>query len=196
MQTVFNLKRGLLFIGLSMLSACSGTFGEDIEEEEEATVDFLTDKQALIDAKQSLMDLPKFKGKEVMVFQGFFISQDGEFEIELQDPENLDNIDSYSYNEGIWSSPVPVQIFGSGDMSYNLTPLKDLRFDVIPDMVKIYEEKVVGIEGADPHLSDIHFHLWVPSQTRYWSAGFIEGTREEYTLDFNLDGTIKEFEKR
>ena len=45
-------------------------------------------------------------------------------------------------------------------------------------------------------LDFIYFNLWVPTQKRYWDASTIEGTREKYNINFNLDGSVREFKKR
>lgn len=185
---------GVLSIGLSLFTSCSGSATSTFGSEEVSN--FLSEKQALIDAKEALMNLPKYKGKKVMVFQSVNIYDDGRIDIDVQDPENEDNIDNYYFDAGQWGEPTPVQISGGGDMSANVTPIEDVRFELIPDMVKIYEEKAGGIEGAEKRPTSMTFHLWVPNQSRYWSGGFIEGAREEYNLDFDLDGKVLEFEKR
>lgn len=186
---------GTLSIGLLMFTSCSDMGISDSENGEEVT-NFLSNKQALIDAKEALINFPKYKDKKIMVFQGFSINDNGSFDIDIQDPDNADNIDNYEFDNGKWGTPTPVQISGGGNMSANLTPLDDIRFELIPGMVEIYTEKTKDIEGAKDRPSSMFFHLFVPNQSRYWSPGTIQGTRVEYKLDFKLNGEIEEFEKR
>lgn len=155
---------------------------------------FFQSKERLAKAQQSLLDLPKFKGKKVFVFQSAHFFDDGRITMELQDPDKPANIDHYEYRNGSWSEPTPVQISGDGDMKDNLTPMDDIKFDVVATVYHNWNEKAKTVEGAKP-LDHIYFSLWVPNQERYWNSSNIEGTREKYNITFNLDGSVKEFEK-
>jgi hypothetical protein len=155
---------------------------------------FFKSKERLAKAQQSLLDMPKFKGKKVFVFQSAHFFDDGRITLELQNPDKPTNIDHYEYKDGGWSEPTPVQISGDGDMKDNLTPMDDIKFDVVATVYNNWNEKAKAVEGAKP-LDHVYFSLWVPNQDRYWNSSSIEGTREKYNITFNLDGSVKKFEK-
>jgi len=96
---------------------------ESGSQQEAASMDnFLSNAQALQAAEDSLKALPQFSGKELNVFQNvqFYGSSRPRIEIDIQDPEKPDNIDHYTYEDGKWSEPQPVQISGGGDMNIAL----------------------------------------------------------------------------
>ena len=161
--------------------------------------DLLTNTEELQKAEDALKELPKFKGKDVQVFQNvqFYGGTMPRIEIELIDPEKPENVDHYTYQGGKWSEPQPVQISGGGDLKDNSTPLNDIKFATVAIVYKNWKEKAATVEGAEKaELDYIYFNLWVPTQKRYWDANTIEGTREKYNINFNLDGSVREFKKR
>ena len=90
-----------------------------------------------------------------------------------------------------------MQISGGGDLKDNSTPLNDIKFATVAIVYKNWKEKAATVEGAErAELDYIYFNLWVPTQKRYWDANTIEGTREKYNINFNLDGSVREFKKR
>lgn len=164
--------------------------------EEASSNGFLSNKEKLAKAEAELRDMPKFKGKKVNVFQDVHFYGDGRIMIELQDPDKPANIDHYEYKDGKWGEPQPVQISGEGEMSANMTPLDDVKFEVVSTVYANWNEKAKTVEGAtDKPLDHIYFTLWVPNQQRYWNSSSVEGTREKYNIEFNLDGSVKEFKK-
>ncbi|MBX9450101.1 MAG: hypothetical protein KL787_10455 [Taibaiella sp.] len=173
-----------------------GTEAETVEPKEEAqqSDNFLTDAAALQKAEDELKALPKFNGKEVRVFQNVHFYNDGRIMIELQDPDKPENIDHYEYANGKWGEPQPVQISGDGNMKDNTTPLNDIKFAAVATVAKNWNEKAAAIEGVEP-LSMVYFFLNVMRGDRYWNANTINGTREKYNITFNMDGSVKEFEK-
>lgn len=180
-------------IVLIVLSACGGS--KNGNDNQKGTQDLLSDESTLKQAQESLKNMPTHKGKEIQVFQDVSIYNDGRIMINIQDPEKPENIDHYEYKNGKWSEPEPVQITGDGDMSANLTPLKDIDFTKVPGMIKIYEEKVKEVEASENRPISMTFQLSF-NQERYWSAGYIKSPRAEYSIEFNVDGSLKEFKKR
>lgn len=160
--------------------------------------DLLSNVEKLQQAEDALKELPKFKGKDVRVFQNvqFYGGTMPRIEIELIDPDKPENVDHYTYLNGSWSEPQPVQISGGGDMKDNSTPLNDIKFATVATVHKNWLEKAATVEGAKQELDYIYFSLWVPNQTREWNASSIDGTREKYDISFSLDGSVKEFKKR
>ena len=154
---------------------------------------FLRDKAAITKAVDELKKMDKFAGKKIMVFQNLSVHDDGRILMEIQDPAKPENIDHYEYSEGKWEAPEPVKISGKGEMADNLTPLDDIAITAVPEMMKITDEKAKTIEGgkAKPYLS---FLFSVTSGDSRWLTS-LEGTREEYSCDFNKDGSLRKCEK-
>lgn len=151
-------------------------------------------------AQEDLMNMPMYKGKDVNVFQDILFYSDGKIVIELQDPAKPGNVDHYEYASGKWSGATPVQLSGGdkeeGDMMKdNTTPMSKIHFEVVEKITKAYAEKAKAVEGANTAVDFIHFVLFVPTGDRYWGCSSIDGTREKYNLEFNLDGTVKEYKK-
>lgn len=163
--------------------------------EEVTSGKLLTNQSALQKAEDALKALPQFSGKDVNVFQTVHFYDDGRIVIELQDPNKPQNVDHYEYKDGKWAEPQPVQISGGGDMKANTTPLNDIKFATVATIAKNYLEKSATVEGAKQEITHVYFSLFVPNQKRSWRAGSIDGSREKYDIEFNMDGSVKEFKK-
>ena len=172
---------------------------ESGNQQEAASMDnFLSNAQALQAAEDSLKALPQFSGKELNVFQNvqFYGSSRPRIEIDIQDQEKPDNIDHYTYEDGKWSEPQPVQISGGGDMKANVTELDKIKFATVAEIAKTWGEKAKEVEAGDTELDFVSFQLWVPNQTRRWITSDIETPRAKYSAEFNQDGSLKEFKKQ
>lgn len=164
---------------------------------------FLGDAAALQKAEDALKALPQFEGKPLNFFQNInFYDGEGStarIEADVQDPNNEQNIDHYTFQAetGTWSEPQPVQISGDGDMSGNLTPLSDVKFANIANVViPMWHEKAAA-ESFEPNEASptlVSMALFVPTQDRFWQTQ-MENERSSYFLRVNLDGSLKTFEK-
>lgn len=191
------------FLLLTLMISCGGNKEEKTESSSDKievtknsptkTTDLFTDKSELQKAQKELQNLPEFKGKDVRVFQGFSVYADGRILIDMQNPDKPDNIDSYTYQNGKWSEPQPVQISGDGDMESNTFPLKDVEFETLAQVYKATEDKAAEIEGGKVN-SVVYFDLQVHNQEKKWRTS-IKGTREKWTGYFNPDGSLQKFEK-
>ncbi len=163
-----------------------------------ASSNFLADAAALQKAEDELKALPQFGGKELSVFQDvrFYGGKRPRITVEVQDPNNPDNIDHYEYENGKWSEPQPVQISGGGDMKDNVTPLAQVKFATVAEIAKAWSEKAKEVGAAETELDYAFFSLFVPTQKRSWRTSTIETDRAKYSLDFKLDGTVESFEKQ
>lgn len=172
---------------------------EKTEEKEakEEVVELLNNVEELQKAEDALRNLPQFKGKELRLFQNvnFYGGNYPRIELEVLNPDNLKEVDHYTYKHGEWSAPQPVQITGDGDMMANTTPLKDVKFATVATIYKNWNEKAKTVEGADEPLTFIYFSKQVYWNDQYWAASTIDGTRERYSISFKLDGSIREFKK-
>lgn len=166
---------------------------KDEEEENDSESHLLVDTKTLQNAEEELKNLPKFKGKDIKVFQKIYFYDDGRIIVSLQDPSKPDNIDEYTYQNGKWNEPEAVQISGGGDLNGNLFSLSEIKFETVAKVYKQLEEKAKDIEGAEIN-TGIYYNLNVLRQEKAWFTG-IEGTRGSYSGYFNADGSLKEFKK-
>ncbi|XXQ68168.1 hypothetical protein ACKLNO_11315 [Neisseriaceae bacterium B1] len=162
----------------------------------------LTDAAALQKAQDQLQALPQFAGKELNVFQNVLFYDNNykhNIKVDVQDPDKPENIDHYEYSfkDGKWSEPSPVQLSGGGDMKPNLTPLKDVRFaDVAEKFISLYQQTVEK-EKLTPKLAvpdHVVFVLVVHNQDRFWQAP-LDTDRAQMFLRMKPDGTLKSLEK-
>lgn len=81
----------------------------DLEEEYKSIFESAT---ALDSIQQELCNLPRLKGKQLFFFLGFFFYdyQGGMISINLQDPDQPENIDTYTYSNGEWQVQQPVRV--------------------------------------------------------------------------------------
>lgn len=67
---------------------------------------------------------------------------------QVQDPAKPENIDSYTFRNGKLSEPTPVKIYGSGKISDNVFPLKEVNLAGIPALTKEMMDKLAEVEGG------------------------------------------------
>ena len=167
------------------------------EPTSEPAKNFLSDESALQSAQAQLEELDKFQGKSIQVFQAAHFYQDGRIIIKLQDPGALENVDEYTYQGGEWLKPVPVRLTGDGAMEDNVTPLKDMQFATIANIFGTWSEKAKTVEGAEEkEMTHAYVNINPVTAKRRWFCDAIEGTRAEYQIFFNLDGSLETYEKR
>lgn len=208
-------KQNILILGIAALStfavACGGNDttknadGQKTEQtasdskKEEAPVkteNLLTDVALLEKAEAELRAMPKFSGKDVKVFQNVNFFKDGRITIALQDPAKPENIDEYHFRDGKWGEPQAVQISGSGKMDDNVWALSKIKFSTVATVYNNWNEKAKSLEGgAEKELTSIDLLFWVPKQEVRWSTSNVETAREKYRIEYNLDGSVKEFKK-
>ena len=158
-----------------------------------STSNLLADVTLLNKAEKELKELPKFKGKEIKVFQQVYFYGDGRIKLAIQDPTKPENIDDYLFQNGKWQEPQPVQISGGGSMDDNVFPLNDIKFETVANINKQVEAKSKDIEGAQP-LGALYYAMNPATGELRWMAS-VQGTRGNYTGMFNADGSLKSFDK-
>ncbi len=158
-----------------------------------STSNLLADVTLLNKAEKELKELPKFKGKEIKVFQQVYFYGDGRIKLAIQDPTKPENIDDYLFQNGKWQEPQPVQISGGGSMDDNVFPLNDIKFETVANINKQVEAKSKDIEGAQP-LGALYYAMNPATGELRWMAS-VQGTRGNYTGMFNADGSLKSFDQ-
>ena len=158
----------------------------------------LTDAEYMQKAEDALRELPKFKGKSIMIFQEATFNKDGRISIYLQDPGNPNNVDEYVYTDGSWGEPQPVQISGDGEMKDNLIPLDKFKFVTVAKIANTWMEKAKSLPDFDEEknpLTMVGLKLGVLSGKPSIITPDVGTAREKYDIEFNLDGTLKSFKK-
>lgn len=135
----------------------------------------------------------KFNGDVKVMAIHFY--EDGRAMFPAQDPNKKENVDQYTYKNGSWEAPVPVELSGSGKLEDNIFSLmNDIDLTKIPGLVKEAQEKTKDLEGAKidhvyatltliPKGKDDKVNIRVP----------VSGTRKSKTLMANGKGVVKSF---
>src|SRR5690606_22624190 len=174
----------------------SPTTAESVPEEEMLAVvpsNFLKDTTALRKAKEALYNLPQFAGKKVWLYGDIHFYEDGRVNLKLQNPENSEYVDEYSYRDAVWGEPAPVQISGHMNTKDKRMDLDKIRFETVATIVHNYNEKAEDIEGAKP-LTHVYGIIW-DSGRLMWYPRNINGSRKRYGIEFTLDGQVKRFQQ-
>ncbi len=152
----------------------------------------LTDAATLKKAEEELKKLPQYKGKEMFVYSTLYFYNDGRINVLLQHPENPKYIDTYEFKDGKWSEPIPVQLSVHDDIKGRLVSLDKISFVNAAKVAQIYNEKAEEVEGAQPTTS-VYISIW--KNEIKWFPTTINGSRERYSIQFNEDGSLKEFKQ-
>ncbi|MDN5286884.1 MAG: hypothetical protein JWR38_3158 [Mucilaginibacter sp.] len=152
--------------------------------------DFLTNTKALRKAETALRNLPQYRGKEIFIYQSVHFYDDGSIHIMLRHTENPDYVDSYEYRGGAWSKPKPQQLSVNVDIASRSVSLNEVNFTSIANITRLYNEKAAQIEGAKP-TTDAYMIVW--DKVMRWYPCNINGSRQRYSIQFNNDGTLKNF---
>lgn len=148
-------------------------------------------KAELERAERELIQLPQYAGKEIQIYQSVRFNGDGRIRLKLQHPENPKYVDDYEYENGKWSEPKPVQTTAN-DIERRLVSLSQINFSTAIKVLQEYNQKVLQVEGAKP-TTYVYLSFW-DGRIR-WLPGTINGTRARYSIDFEPDGTLKNFKQ-
>ncbi|QNR85226.1 hypothetical protein H9N25_01620 [Pedobacter riviphilus] len=138
-------------------------------------------------AEEKLRKLPKYRNKEIVVYESVHFYEDGSINLSLQHPENPKYVDAYQYKDGSWSEQKPVL---ARNIERRTFPLSKINFAAAQKVIQIYNEKAAEIEGAKP-TTTAYISIW--DNGMRWFPSSINGSRERYDLQFNNNGTLKSF---
>lgn len=158
----------------------------------------LTDATALQAAEDSLKALPQFSGKNIHVFKTiwFYGGKNPRIEVSIQNPDKPDNIDKYEYKDGKWGEPQPVQISGNGKISDYVFPLSEIKFVSVVEMTKTYAAKAKEVGAIKTEPTMFYYIIEPAFNQKRWITESVETEREKYGIEFNTDGTLKDFKKK
>jgi len=143
---------------------------------------------ALDSIQQELSNLPHFKGKKLFFLRGFFFYdyQGGIISIDMQDPDNPKNVDTYTYSNGEWSIQGPVKIMEHFPLKFLLAPLDEVKFSTAKKVYDAGLEKSKTIEGAEP-VTHVYFNQIKEVHVKEWYL-MIKGARHNYQVKFDVNG--------
>lgn len=156
----------------------------------EQNKNFFANSLGLEKAEKELRQLPQYLGKEIFIYQSIQFYDDGSISVTLRHPTNFKYVDQYHYRDGKWSEPTPVQLSAKYNINDRMLPLDSIRFISAFNVAKAYNEKVPQVEGAKP-ITNVYATIW--GNLIRWFPITINGTRERYSINFNTDGTLKNF---
>jgi len=160
----------------------------------EKTINFLSDAHALAQAETALRNLTELKGKKINIYDVINFYDDGRILCKVQDPDTLQNVNEYDYSseKGEWGAKQPVNITAavSADMSTEIVPLDSIPFASIVKIGKVFADSARRVGSK----STLNYIYYVP-RVKEWYCDDIKGTRVNYQIYFNTDGTVKEFKR-
>jgi hypothetical protein len=138
--------------------------------------------------QQELRNIPPFKGKKLFFLGGFYFYdyQGGIISIDLQDPGNPENVDTYTYSNGEWNMQRPVKITGNFPLKSMLAPLDEVKFSTAKKVYDAGLEKSKTIEGAEP-ITQVYFNQIKEVHVKEWYL-MIKGARHDYQVKFDVNG--------
>ena len=76
-------------------------------------------------------------------------------------------------------------------MEDNVTPMNSINFAKVPDMYKQLEAKAKDVEGGK--VEDLL--VYILGRDGMYASWGVEGTREKYDAEFDLNGNLTKYEK-
>lgn len=156
------------------------------------SVDFMADREALQKAENLLCNRPELKGKEIKIYQTIHFYADYRILLNIQNPDNPDYVDSYSYDDGIWKGPEPVVLSKSDDVAGNIVNLNQIPF---VNANNTYKELVAKLQEIGSKSSSVTVYATTYGNKITWYPRTLSNERSRYSIEFNEDGTLRSFEQ-
>ena len=171
------------FSSSTVVSSSSEAFSKSIFENA-ATLDSI---------QQALYNLPHLKGKKLFFLAGFYFYdyQGGMISIDLQDPDNPANVDTYTYSNGEWEIKKPVKMAGNQHFPLEmlLMPLDEVKFSTAKKVYDIAVERSKTWEGAEP-IQFVYFNQMKAVHVKEWYV-MIKTPRRDYQVTFDVNGNLR-----
>lgn len=186
------MKRIIAFLMMILSVVIIAGCGTETASPNATHKSIFTDPEIITKAMAELREMPELKGKDLKLFQDVTVSDiDGEgnvIDLDVLKPDTTDKVDHYTYIDGKWTGPEPVQLTGDGNMDDNIMPINSIDFSKVTQIYKIADEKAKAIEQGQVNKSviyefDVDAHM-------YRTHIHIEGAREKYTGIFDANGNL------
>ena len=155
-------------------------------------LDFMADRESLQEAENLLRNRPELKGKEIRIYQTIHFYTDYRISLKIQNPDNPNYVDSYSYDDGIWKDPEPVVLSKSDDVTGNIVNLSQIPFVNANNTYKAMVTKIQEI-GSKSTNRTVYATTYRNKVT--WYPRSLSNERSRYSIEFNEDGTLRSFEQ-
>jgi len=181
---------------VSNTSSSSTTFSSStvISSSSEEVSSSIFESAATLDSiQQALYNVPHLKGKKLFFMAGFYFYdyQGGMISVDLQDPDNPGNVDTYAYSHGAWEIQKPVKMAGMQHFPLDmlLMPLDEVKFSTAKKVYDIAVEKSKTIEGAEP-IQFVYFSQIKAVHVKEWYI-MIQAARHDYRITFDVNGNFR-----
>ncbi len=153
-------------------------------------VRILEDAAILSTAEEALRSLPAFAGKTVYLCQHVHFFNDGRIIARVQHPGNPEYADEYTWQNGHWQEPQPVQLSVRDNIRQKRISLDAVDFSSVAAIHQNFMQKAAGIEGVRPL---DHIYMVIGDNSFEWYPQKISGSRERYHISFRHDGSVDRF---
>ncbi|MBE6080212.1 MAG: hypothetical protein E7204_05140 [Veillonella sp.] len=178
----------MMILSLFVMTGCMG----DKQTSAPTQPSIFTDQTIITKAMNELRELPELKGKDLKLFQDVTIADHegigNVIDLDLLKPDTTDKVDHYTYIDGKWTGPEPVQLTGDGNMDDNIMPINSIDFSKITQIYKIADEKAKSIEQGKV-AKDLIYEFDIDARM-YRAHIHIEGACEKYTGIFDAQGNL------
>ena len=146
------------------------------------------------DMKAIVAEIRKKFGNKPVKMMDIHFYDDGRVILDAQDPENKKNVNRYTYRDGSWNTPQPIELKGTGKLEDNLFSLEEANLQAIPNLVKEAMTRSKDIDGAKVE----HVYAETTTERRRPEDKVavyvtVEGTRGSKTLIADGKGKVKSF---
>lgn len=157
----------------------------------------LFDSEYLQGARQALEQLPALSGHRLTVFHSIHFYDDGRINLDLVDPQQPGQVDSYHFERGQWrkGNPVnPQQFAPTISLQRSSTPLANIDFDAVPRVAKALQEQRNALQNPASEVG--HVYVIVRKAGRLaWLPDEVAGDRESARLQFDARGVARSVKK-
>jgi hypothetical protein len=205
---IFSTALGLIAFSVSSCRQINKSIGDTLhgqpkQSKEDAffssssgsnNTNFLIDVHALAQAENAFRNIPELKGKTLNVYDDMHMYDDGRIMLKIQDPDTLQNVNEYDYSSNKeWGPKQPVKIgsIEANNLNSLTIPLDSIHFVTVAKIAATYADSAKHY-GSTTQLS----HIYYVQEAHRWYCNDIEGTRLNYEIYFNANGSVKEFEKK
>lgn len=147
---------------------------------------------ALQQAENSLRNLPRFTGKNIIVYRSAHFYPDGRIKLNILDPNDPTSVDRYTYKNGNWQEPEPIQITRSDDISNN-----SINLDKAPFIVanRVYDTIIDKLKELQTDQTKVTVY-YVPYKGKLrWFPTSLNTDRSRYAMKFNQKGQLISFKQ-
>lgn len=163
-------------------------------------INLLDDVTTLADAQQKLLNLPRFQGKTIYVYNkiDFFDGVRPRIELSVQNPNPEQNQEliflAFDIEKKQWVEGEAEDVRHIKNLSRHFVSIQEIDFQQVKSIADIWRSKANEIQAAWREPYHVAF-IWLPARNkRFWHTATLENMRGgQYYLSVNMDGSIWEW---